>query len=152
MTAYRTPSRISLLSALASALCCALTAGCGSDYETVNVSGRVTLDGKPLAGVHVSFQPVATSEDNANPGPGSFCKSTDSDGQYTLEIVHPKGPGAVVGTHVVRLNIVDENEGADSDAIGKIDTRIPKKYRIDGVQLEVPAGGSDSLDIEMTSS
>jgi len=152
MTTRHTSPRLSLLSALASALCCALVAGCGSDYDTVPVSGRVTLDGKPLVGVHVSFQPVATSEDNANPGPGSFCKHTDTDGRYTLEIVHPKGPGAVVGTHVVRLNIVAENAGADSDAMVPIDTRIPEKYRLEGIQKDVPVGGTDSLDIEMKSS
>ena len=79
------------------------TVGCqGRSYDVAEVSGRVTLDGKPLADAQVMFQPVATSDKNTSPGPGSWGK-TDSDGRYRLEIVEPAEPGAVVGTHRVTI-------------------------------------------------
>ena len=71
------------------------------------VSGRVTLDGKPAANVHVSFQPMATGG-NINPGGGSYA-IVDEDGRFTLKTVDGDKRGAVVGKHRVEINIRPEN-------------------------------------------
>src|SRR5688572_22396068 len=94
--------RLSLLAAVA-----VLSAGCSSEpYKTAPVSGRVTLNGQPLASAAVLFQPVAT-EGNNNPGPGSY-GVTDADGRYTLVLVGKETKGAVVAKHKVRIAAHDE--------------------------------------------
>ena len=55
--------------------------GCGSG-KTASVSGRVTLNGKPLPKAAVLFNPVATTG-NHDPGPGS-AGTTDDEGRYRL--------------------------------------------------------------------
>src|SRR5688572_27330692 len=44
-----------------------LASGCGSEYEFVPISGIVTVDGKPLANVSVTFTPIGGGLD-AGPG------------------------------------------------------------------------------------
>src|SRR4051812_48296339 len=77
------------------------TLGCAGGPKVVSVSGRVTLDSKPLAGAHVNFQPVGDL--NSPPGSGSYGK-TDADGRYTLRLIQPDRPGAVVGKHKVSIS------------------------------------------------
>src|SRR5438045_3919382 len=75
------------------------TAGCGQSYKTAPVSGRVTLDGKPLANATVQFYPVAAP--GTDPGPTSL-GHTDEDGRYTLSFVDSAATkGALVGKHKV---------------------------------------------------
>src|SRR5207245_7871287 len=79
-----------------------LLAGCGGgrSYETVPVSGRVTLDGKPLANAMVTFAPMAgAGTKDAQP---SSVDTTDENGHYSL-VLNDEGhqPGAVVGKHKV---------------------------------------------------
>src|SRR5437773_7706146 len=69
-------------------------AGCSPPYQVAQVSGRVTLDGKPLAKASVTFAPMATKENQA-PGPTAW-GPTDADGRYKLSIT-PESPGGVVG-------------------------------------------------------
>jgi hypothetical protein len=67
----------------------------GPDYELANVSGTITMDGAPLEGVDVIFEPMAA-------GSLSF-GTTDDKGVYQLyHNVHVKGCG--LGEHRVRLN------------------------------------------------
>jgi hypothetical protein len=58
--------------------------GCGGS-TVAPVSGRVILDGKPLAGIHVSFQPTGGGKEQ-NPGGGSYA-ITDDSGGFTLRMV-----------------------------------------------------------------
>src|SRR5262245_1998728 len=77
------------------------TWGCSNEpFSVVPVSGRVLLDGKPLADAHLTFQPVGTGSLEA--GPGSYAK-TNERGEFTLELVGKNRSGAVVGKH--RVNI-----------------------------------------------
>src|SRR5262249_54064491 len=78
-------------------------AGCNSEpYRVAPVTGRVTLDGKPVPQLAVMFQPVAT-DGNTNPGPGSY-GVTDADGRYSMKLVGKETPGAVIGKHKVRMD------------------------------------------------
>ena len=72
-----------VLCLLSMVLACALS-GCGggASYELVPVSGRVTLDGQPLANARVSFQPA---RDQSDPGPGAS-GVTDAEGKAEFVI------------------------------------------------------------------
>src|SRR5262245_1428215 len=93
-----------------------LAAGCSRSGGVASVSGRVTLDDKPLANVHVSFQPIAAGA-NRYPGGGSYA-ITDADGRFTLRLVEGERPGAFVGKHRVEFTARIESDD-DSDRGGK---------------------------------
>lgn len=80
------------------AVVCALAgltvlAGCNRGLTLVPVRGQVKLDGKPLEGCAVAFQPVE--------GGPVASGTTDSDGRF--ELVTVNRPGAVPGEHYVSL-------------------------------------------------
>lgn len=133
------------LSLLAVAL--PLAAGCGP-AGVVPVSGRVTLNGQPLANVHVSFQPIAAGTE-VNPGGGSYA-FTDADGRFTLRLVEGDAPGAVVGKH--RVEITPRNVDDDRDRRGKgAVTGVPAKYnRHSDLTFDVPRGGTDQANFTLT--
>jgi hypothetical protein len=80
-------------------------AGCGPSYPPV--SGRVTIAGRPAAGVRVLFTPLAT-EGNVAPGPYAEA-TTDAEGRYSL--VTRRGiPGATPGRNLVELKAAAWNE------------------------------------------
>ena len=144
--------RLSILAGLA-----LLTAGCSSEpYKTAPVSGQITLNGKPLAGAAVLFQPIATDGNN-NPGPGST-GITDADGRYTLTLTTLREPkGAVVGKHMVRVTAHDDTQQDPSDDTPKRQAkplaRVLAKYNQAKAILEfdVPASGTKSADFKLTS-
>src|SRR5687767_4524628 len=89
---------------------------CGCDskpYGLAPVSGIVTLDGAPVPGAQVSFQPQGGGSQE-NPGPGStgLC---DSSGRYELTTIRQE-PGAVPGPHAVRIYGPRGNVDTSSDA------------------------------------
>jgi hypothetical protein len=130
-----------------------LAAGCsGEPYQTASVSGRVTLNGQPVAGVAVMFQPVAP-DGNVNPGPGST-GVTDSEGRYSLKVIGKDIRGAVIGMHKVRLTPFEQpgDPSDDRPKRAKPTLRIPARYnKLEGTPFEVPAGGTDKADFPLTS-
>jgi hypothetical protein len=77
------------------------TIGCGSDLlELVEVTGTVTLDGKPLPDAEVIFQPA-----DGRPSSGR----TDTEGRYTLQYMDDKS-GALPGMHSVRVSTYIERD------------------------------------------
>src|SRR5262245_43176184 len=136
--------RVLLLSVL-------LLIGCIREpYKIAPVSGRITLDAKPLANAAVVFSPVA-GNDNANPGPGSGAK-TDADGRYTLTIVGKDTKGAVVGKHKVRITMIPEVDPADDRP--QRPKPLPPKYsgKDTILEFEVLPSGNKSADFELSSS
>ncbi len=133
-----------------------LSAGCGNDepYNIVPVSGRVTLNGKPVEKVSVTFYPVpAPGSSSAGPSSNGV---TDADGVYTLKLISTKDrAGAVVGKHKVRFN--SAGEPWDPDVQPKPPpgpaVSLPIKYlRHDKMlDFEVPAGGTSKADWALTS-
>jgi len=86
-----------------------LITGCGpSSGNIAPVSGRLTLDGKPMPGVEVVFSPKI-KEGNSNPGPYSF-GTTDADGNFELKTRYGD-KGAVVGWHIVTMQYSDIEAG-----------------------------------------
>jgi hypothetical protein len=89
----------------------ALVLGCGERRNLGTVSGRITLDGQPLADAKVNFQPVG---DTRNPGIGSFGQ-TNANGEYTLTLIDEKAQGAIVGMH--RVMIIKRAGAAKGDQV-----------------------------------
>jgi hypothetical protein len=76
-----------------------LLTGCGREFA--EVTGTVTLDGKPLDHVEVQFLP---DPDKGNAGP-TACAYTDDQGRYQLRCDRANRDGTVVGPH--RVCVID---------------------------------------------
>jgi len=126
-----------------------LAAGCGGPYKTASVSGRVTLNGKPLANAAVLFQPVATQGDN-EPGPGST-GVTDADGHYTLTLIGKKGKGAIIGKHKVRITKMAQESDPSDDRPPPFQQPSARRNRETQLEFDVPAGGTDAANFSLSS-
>lgn len=90
----------------------AVFSGCGPDRpETVTVRGTVTLDGQPVEGATVGFNP----QGGGRPATGM----TDSSGAFTLTTFVP-GDGALPGKHAVTVSKV-RSTGQQADATSSPD-------------------------------
>ena len=129
---------------------------CGTAPPRVaKVSGRVTLDGKPLSKASVTFAPMATKE-RPNPGPTAQ-GMTDEDGRYQLSLgTDAATAGAVVGKcRIFVTTLLSDPLLDDRDAGGprpKMRDRVPDKYKL-GTELtfDVPPGGTDKANFDLTS-
>lgn len=131
-----------------------LAAGCGAEpFPMADVSGVVTLNGEPLEGAAVQFQPQRVGSDPLV-GPGSV-GVTDASGAYTLRS-YKGGDGAVVGPHRVSISTYEARlkDPQNSDAIEVIsEERVPQRYRAPSeLFIEVPPGGTDEADFQLQSS
>ena len=98
------------------------------------VTGKVTLDGQPLAGAGVSFQP---QELRASLG------YTDKQGRYELTYLRDI-KGAAVGTHQVRIDRMPQTEGAPVK-------HLPARYNRETELTREVTPGSNVVDFELTS-
>lgn len=149
--------------ALAGVVALALSlAGCEPGGPPMGqVTGTITLDGKPLPNAAVTFAPVD--------GGGASSGISDANGKYELNAQDRKG--AVIGKHRVYVtsvsmtkSTVDPNMSSSSpeyekQAMGggseynvKLTEPIPAKYNEKSeLQYEVKAG-SNTIDLELKSS
>ena len=128
-----------------------LAAGCDQQpYGLAPVSGTVTLDGKPVSGAQVSFQPQGGAG-NENPGPGST-GTCDSSGRYELKTIRDE-PGAVTGPHAVRIYGPKSSGGShsDTDAPGRKELFPPRYNFQTELSFEVPSEGTTSANFECSS-
>jgi hypothetical protein len=80
--------------------CALLSAGCGkSPPAVVPTEGNVSLDGKPLANVTVTFMPLL----DGFGAEWSSTGTTDEQGHFTLTCQINNQPGAAVGQHAVMI-------------------------------------------------
>jgi hypothetical protein len=127
-----------------------LAVGCGGGPRTVTVSGRVLLDQKPLAKASVSFQPIA-SEDNKNPGPGSYAE-TDDQGYYSLKLVGENRDGAVVGQHRVQITRYDRVVDPEDDHATPARNLVPPQFnRNSKLTWTVTPDGTKEANFTLTS-
>ena len=117
----------------------ALFGGCGSDDpgipipELAPVTGVVTLDGQPLEGATITFEPADLSLDRRESR-----AVTDSNGKYELVYVDDV-KGAVMGPLTVRINKMGENE----------QSVVPGRYNSKSeLQADVKAG-SNTFDFPL---
>jgi hypothetical protein len=111
-----------------------LIAGCGkSGPQIAPVHGRITLDGQPLVGADVRFQP----DGSERPSVGR----TDSEGRY--ELMFKRGqPGAVVGQHTVQISVSAE--------VVRNPPIIAKRFnKASELRREVKSGGNE-FDFDVT--
>jgi hypothetical protein len=134
-------------------LAAVLLTGCQGERNIAKVSGRVTLDGEPVAEVLVHFQPelAAAAQHKATDAIDSS-GITNAQGQYELRLADGSHtPGALVGKHIVRVS--DRRATSDEDAgpSKAPPARFPARYS-DGTQtFEVPAQGTDQANFELKS-
>jgi hypothetical protein len=127
--------------------------GCGgpkSDRPSVvPARGRVTYRGEPVADAVLVFNPSTTDGFAAS-------ASTDPQGAFDLKTFPPES-GAVPGTYSVAILKVSQEdiyaEGNPKRGAAQPTSLIPARYgnpSKSGLQLEVPADGTDQLLIELT--
>ena len=110
--------------------------GCGGDTgpDRGEVTGRVTLDGKPLPGATVRFHP---DQGRASSG------DTDDDGRYQLHYTMQKS-GAMVGSHRVRITTAQERED------GTLTTEhVPSQYNAQTELVREVAPGKNVFDFDL---
>ncbi|HVJ69429.1 MAG TPA: carboxypeptidase-like regulatory domain-containing protein [Caulifigura sp.] len=111
-------------------------------------SGSVVVDGRPMQGVTVMFQPV----DEATGKPGTAI--TDSNGNFSAQTFDP-GDGLTEGTHRVALRktvMLDKqgNEVLEIREPGDVKEThlIPKKYqefKTSGIEVQIKPEGANEL-------
>ena len=127
------PVHCGLVACVASTL--ATLAGCSGDpLPIAPVTGTVTLDGAPLDGAWIEFQPFDRK------GSPSYA-STDAAGKYDLAFSQTRR-GAWVGEHLVRISTRNENE--------RIPERLPPQYHVDSdVKRQVEANGENVFNFDI---
>lgn len=134
------------LTLLAIALLAIALVGCGEDLgydqvELIDVTGKVTLDGNPLAGAQVRFE----SADRAGAE-----GVTDAAGVYRL-MYDNQTPGSTPGTKIVRITTAGAaEEGADPDNPTPGNTIPPQYNRESRLQADVSASNK-SFDFDLKS-
>lgn len=136
------------------ALVCAAACGCGKasgppKVQTMPVKGKVTLDGKPLAGAAVVFSVVYP--------PVVFAGRTQDDGTYELQGL-AGGESSLAGNYKVTISRMVKPDGSPLGAdeapanVGATE-QLPARYsQIDATKLsaDVAAGGG-TFDFDLTS-
>lgn len=115
--------------------------GCGGDGpDLAPVSGTVTMDGKPMDNVSVTFEPA---------GGGGSRGITGPDGRYQLSHLLQDSPGAAVGKHRVTI-VTHQAQPVADDA--KYSEKIPAKYNTEStLSFDVPESGTDAANFELNS-
>jgi hypothetical protein len=122
--------------------------GCGGGVRFAPVTGKVTLDGKPVVKAVVTFNPL--------PQPGSDIAgdsasgTTDENGQYTLKS-YVKGDwkdGAQVGKHKVTISLQGSRGEGDRTIIWE---KLPKNYNRETELTRDVNAGSNQIDFDLKS-
>lgn len=117
--------------------------------ELAPVSGRITLDGRPLGNVAVTFQPLRTEQTEpvaANVGSSGI---TDAQGQYSLRCLDKDQPGAAVGAHKVYIGGTGKSIN-DVAPVSKL--ALPSKCSDGSLTIEVPKAGTSRANFDLKSS
>lgn len=121
-----------------------LFSGCfgntGDRPDTGMVTGVVTLDGSPVEGAIVTFQPS-----DGRPSAGE----TDASGKYVL-MYSVDVEGAKVGQHTVTISKEDQKFDADGELTSSKET-LPKEYNYESELTEEVKAGENTIDFKLTS-
>jgi hypothetical protein len=120
--------------------------GCGGDTgpELAEVTGKVTLDGQPLAKVSLQFTPESPS---GSPSYGV----TDSEGSYELLFSSDRS-GAMPGKHRVEILPVEpETDDNGQPVAGAVNVTIPARYSQPGSLTADVQPGSNSINFALDS-
>ncbi len=114
--------------------------GAGDRPDTGTVTGVVTLDGSPVEGATVTFQPT-----EGRPSAGV----TDSSGKYVL-MYSIDVEGAKVGQHTVTISKEDQKFDDDGELIQSNET-LPSQYNQDSELTKEVKSGENTIDFALTS-
>lgn len=137
-------SRIGFVRDLSALLCVLMLGGCGpKGPEIASVTGKVTIDGKPLVNATVVFIP-----ENGRPAGGR----TNEKGEYVLNFVDDQ-QGAIPGKNAVRITTKrDAEETPDGKKIPAVKESIPSKYGSQStLTFDVVAGKKNVANFDLTS-
>ena len=135
----RPPAGRHSLRSILIAVMCLIIPGCGNDLNLGQVTGKVTLDGKPVPNAFITFEPQFG-------GRPAMAKSDES-GAYELQF-NQSNSGALIGEHHVRISTEDRTP--DDKLIPEI---IPKAYRsAEGFIPVTVNSGNNVIDLELKSS
>ncbi len=125
--------------------------GCdGADYSIVPVCGTVTLNGRPLAGARISFEPQRRRK-QIDAGPGSY-GTTDAEGHFELVSLDGRA-GAVVGVHHVSIRTRNVKAGASGEEVVIHEEMLPARYHdTSALTFAVPPEGTSHADFALESS
>jgi hypothetical protein len=139
--------------------CLILLSGCGGKTKLpglVPASGKLTLDGTPLANAVISFQPKgegrsATATTNAA---GEFQATTlnPNDGIFPGDYVITVSKSEIVGKTYSDAEIEDIIQKTGEGP--RIETKqvVPDKYlsaETSGLSASIPSGGNNSISLEL---
>ena len=134
-------------------LVCLLAVGCGKQLDLAPVSGTVTLDGEPVDGIRVTFEPVIGEVDGVTMD--EYYTSfgiTDENGHYEMktEFQNELQPGALVGNHTVRLVCMKTESFMNQ---GLMDQRmvydLPPRANDKSIKFTVPPEGTSEANFDL---
>ena len=110
-------------------------AGCGkTGPELAPVTGRITLDGKPLENADILFQPAGSKPPSAG--------RTDANGHY--ELAYKRGVmGGMVGSNTVAITISPE--------VVANPPSIPARYNSESELTKEVKSGQNEFNFDLTS-
>jgi hypothetical protein len=115
-----------------------LTAGCSQQLPTDvgKVTGKVTLDGQPLADAVVTFTPLAS-------GGATAIGKTAADGSYSL--TYSSGvSGAQIGENRVHISTLDAGNPDSDPPRAAVPEKVPLKYNT-RTELKVEVKPGDNV-------
>ncbi|WP_417385005.1 carboxypeptidase regulatory-like domain-containing protein [Gimesia sp.] len=113
-----------------------LVAGCGSGEETpplAEVSGTVTIDGKPVSGASVIFEPKFQA--------ASASGGTDKDGKFTL--MYGDISGAAIGDYIVRVFHYGDDPELPQESL------VPESYGAASTLTATVKEGKNEIDFDL---
>lgn len=125
------------------ALCLAMGCAQAAGPELGYVEGNVTLDGKPLDGAEVQFEPSDSRPSVA---------FTDENGHYVLKFTGSRD-GATVGTHTVRILSARGSSGGEGDGplVKARPELLPAKYHEKSTLTADVQSGNNTIDFDLQS-
>ncbi|MBA2117050.1 carboxypeptidase-like regulatory domain-containing protein [Bremerella alba] len=123
-----------------------LLSGCNADSNLSLVQGIVTLDGKPLPGASVTFQPQPSTMGQTARG------RTDETGRYTLKVRSKES--IVAGEYRVEVKVVNEITNQQGMVVGEKEDpklKIARRYN-DKTELtaDVQPGQNNEFNFDVS--
>jgi hypothetical protein len=120
----------------------ALVVGCGRDSGNLGrVSGKVTLDGQPLANATVIFSPKTA-------GGSQSLAITDGKGMYSL-LQSTQQRGADPGEHAVVIATFSEGDPDGNPPVARVAERVPFKYNLRSELKATVNRGDNTIDFQL---